>query len=234
MGYIEHLQVIEAHAFELSEARGELVTLPDATRDWYAESWLPAIEAIETSGMNRTYDFKTDGDRYLWTYQKLRELRPASSACLSSSSEGACDGLVAHGVGSPRSAMGNALRPPLTGLGHTRAMSERHCYRVVATPEDGGHTIRLVVPELADTSTVALDLVEGEVLVRQAIAMATDADDPNSFDVDLVEATPGHWDQGTVGLAKCCAVQPPPTELHAWGPMGGRPASRPSSPSRHW
>jgi len=62
----------------------------------------------------------------------------------------------------------------------------------LATPEDDGQTIRLEVPELADTSTVALDLVEGEVLVRQAIALATESDDPNSFDVDLIEATPGH------------------------------------------
>jgi hypothetical protein len=75
IGYGELLQVIEAHAFELSEARGELVTLSDATRDWYAESWLPALEAIESSGLKRAYDFKTDGDRYLWTYQKLQELR---------------------------------------------------------------------------------------------------------------------------------------------------------------
>jgi hypothetical protein len=75
MGYVELLQVIEAHAFELSEARGELVTLPEATRDWYATSWLPALEAIEATGMKRLYDFKTDGDRYLWTCQKLRELR---------------------------------------------------------------------------------------------------------------------------------------------------------------
>jgi len=29
------------------------------------------------------------------------------------------------------------------------------------------------------------------VLVRQAIALATESDDPNSFDVDLIEATPG-------------------------------------------
>jgi len=70
-------------------------------------------------------------------------------------------------------------------------MRKRHSYRVLATPEDDGQTIRLEVPELADTSTVALDLVEAEVLVRQAIALATESDDPNSFDVDLIEATPG-------------------------------------------
>jgi hypothetical protein len=75
VGYRELLQVIEAHAFELSEARSELVTLPEATRDWYASSWLPALEAIERTGLKRAYDFKTDGDRYLWTYRKLSELR---------------------------------------------------------------------------------------------------------------------------------------------------------------
>lgn len=74
-GYGELLQVIKAHAYELSETRGELVTLPEATRDWYTASWQPGIEAIESTGLRHAYDFKTDGDRYLWTYQKLRELR---------------------------------------------------------------------------------------------------------------------------------------------------------------
>jgi hypothetical protein len=75
IGYRELLQVIEAHAFELSEARGELVPLPEATRDWYTSSWRPALEAFESTGFRRAYDFKTDGDRYLWARQKLLELR---------------------------------------------------------------------------------------------------------------------------------------------------------------
>ena len=73
--YGELLRLIQAHAYEFSEARGEFVSLPEATRDWYAESWLPALEAIKTAGLRRAYDFKTDGDLYLWTSQKLRELR---------------------------------------------------------------------------------------------------------------------------------------------------------------
>ncbi|MDQ3871159.1 MAG: hypothetical protein M3301_06055 [Chloroflexota bacterium] len=74
-GYGELLQVIEAHAYELSESRGELVSLPEATRDWYTSSWLPALAAIESTGLRRAYDFKTDGDRYLWSYHKLQEMR---------------------------------------------------------------------------------------------------------------------------------------------------------------
>ena len=77
IGYGELLQVIEAHAYKLSLARGELVAPLEATRDWYASSWLPATEAIETTGLRQAYDFKTDGDRYLWTYRKHQELRAA-------------------------------------------------------------------------------------------------------------------------------------------------------------
>lgn len=79
-GYGELLQVIEAHAYELSQARETLVPLPDATRDWYASSWLPALDVIESSGLRRAYDFKTDGDLYLWTSRKLQELRTSDSA----------------------------------------------------------------------------------------------------------------------------------------------------------
>jgi hypothetical protein len=74
-GYAELMQVIEAHAYALSETRATLVPLPEATGDWFTSSWQPALAAIESSGLRRAYDFKTDGDRYLWTYRKLEELR---------------------------------------------------------------------------------------------------------------------------------------------------------------
>jgi hypothetical protein len=77
IGYGELLQVIEAHAYELSQAHSTLVPLPEATRNWFTSSWLPALEAIESTGLRQAYDFKTDGDRYLWTYRKLGELRAA-------------------------------------------------------------------------------------------------------------------------------------------------------------
>jgi len=76
-GYAELLQVIEAHAYALSETRGAVVPLPEATGDWFTSSWRPALQAIESSGLSKAYDFKTDGDRYLWTYRKLEELRAA-------------------------------------------------------------------------------------------------------------------------------------------------------------
>ena len=75
IGYAELLQAVEAHAYELSTTRGELVPMPEATADWYATSWRPAFEAINASGLARRFDFKTEGDLYLWTHAKLRELR---------------------------------------------------------------------------------------------------------------------------------------------------------------
>ncbi len=75
VGYGELLQIIEAHAYALSESQQRLVPMLEATRDWYATSWLPALDAIDESGLRGAYDFKTDGDRYLWAYRKLQELR---------------------------------------------------------------------------------------------------------------------------------------------------------------
>jgi hypothetical protein len=75
VGYAELTQVIEAHAYSMSQSAGRLVPMADATRDWYRTSWLPALDAIESSGLKQAYDFKTDGDRYLWTFRKLQELR---------------------------------------------------------------------------------------------------------------------------------------------------------------
>ena len=74
-GYGELMEVIEAHGYALSESQQRLVPMLDATADWYETSWLPALEAIDGSGLKRAYDFKTDGDRYLWTYRKRLELR---------------------------------------------------------------------------------------------------------------------------------------------------------------
>ena len=70
-------------------------------------------------------------------------------------------------------------------------METHPTYLVVAAPEPDGRAVRLEVPELADTWTVALDLLEGEVLIRQAIALAIDAEDTTSFDVEIVESAAG-------------------------------------------
>jgi hypothetical protein len=78
IGYGELLQVVQAHAYELSATRGSLVSMPEATADWYATSFLPAVEAIHNHALARRFDYKTDADLYLWVNRKLNELRTSS------------------------------------------------------------------------------------------------------------------------------------------------------------
>jgi hypothetical protein len=75
IGYWELKDLIEAHAYDISSERGEFVPMPEATDDWYDHCWLPAQNAIDSSGLRQRYSFKTAGDLYLWLNQKLRELR---------------------------------------------------------------------------------------------------------------------------------------------------------------
>lgn len=75
IGYGELLDIMEAHAYDLSRRRGELVPTDEASADWYATSWTPAQEAIAASGLPTRLWFKTLSDMYLWTFQKRRELR---------------------------------------------------------------------------------------------------------------------------------------------------------------
>ena len=70
-------------------------------------------------------------------------------------------------------------------------MADRHTYLVLAQPSWDGHALDLSVPELGETHTTALDLLEGEVLIRQAIALAIDTNDTASFEVDIRESEPG-------------------------------------------
>lgn len=70
-------------------------------------------------------------------------------------------------------------------------VTTRRTFLVLAAPTGDGDAIALSVPELGDTSTVALDETEGEVLVRQAISLALGDADPQSFDIEVRADQPG-------------------------------------------
>jgi hypothetical protein len=75
MGYWELNDVIEARGFEVSAQRGELLSMPEATADWYDTCWVAAQKAIDATDLRKRYSFKTPGDLYLWVHYKLREMR---------------------------------------------------------------------------------------------------------------------------------------------------------------
>jgi hypothetical protein len=90
IGYAELLQAVEAHAYQVSAARGALVPMPEATADWFATSWRPALEAIAASGLSNRFDFKQEGDLYLWVNAKLRELRTVNPQATWADASAAC------------------------------------------------------------------------------------------------------------------------------------------------
>ncbi len=75
IGYGELLDLVQAHAYEMSVQAAELVLLEDATADWYETEYLPALVAVREAELPEQYRHKTEGDIFLWVQGKRRELR---------------------------------------------------------------------------------------------------------------------------------------------------------------
>ena len=73
--YGELLEIVRAHAYRLSDERGSLVPIAEATADWYETEYLPALDAVRQAELPEYYRHKTDGDLFLWVHGKLRQLR---------------------------------------------------------------------------------------------------------------------------------------------------------------
>ena len=77
-GYGQILDLVEAHAYQLSVRAGQLVPLEDATADWYDTDYRPATAAIHQANLPHAYRHATKGDLYLWVEAKRRELQPTN------------------------------------------------------------------------------------------------------------------------------------------------------------
>jgi hypothetical protein len=78
-GYGQLLDLVHAHAYEMSARAGELVPLVDATANWYESEYLPALAAVREAELPEAYRHKTEGDIFLWVQGKRRELRATDS-----------------------------------------------------------------------------------------------------------------------------------------------------------
>ena len=74
-GYADLLEIVRAHAYRLSDERGELVPMAEAAADWYEREFLPALEAVAAADLPDYYRHKTPGDLFLWVHGKRRALR---------------------------------------------------------------------------------------------------------------------------------------------------------------
>ena len=77
-GYGQVLDLVEAHAYEMSIRSGELVPSEEATADWYETEYLAASAAVHEAELPKVYEHTTKGDIYLWVHAKRRELRTSN------------------------------------------------------------------------------------------------------------------------------------------------------------
>jgi len=76
VGYIELLENVQIHGYHLMLETQRVLTPAEIAADWYDEIYLPALAAIQREGLDEADPDATDADRFLWVYQRRRELFP--------------------------------------------------------------------------------------------------------------------------------------------------------------
>jgi hypothetical protein len=75
-GYVELLEQVKVHGYNLMRERGEVLADEDVAADWYDRVYQPAAEAIRTEGLPQLYPAATEGDLFLWLHERQRALFP--------------------------------------------------------------------------------------------------------------------------------------------------------------
>jgi hypothetical protein len=75
-GYVELLELVRAHGYHVMIERGEFVPIEEIAADWYDCIYLPALEAFARERLREAFPDRTDGDLFLWIWQRRRALFP--------------------------------------------------------------------------------------------------------------------------------------------------------------
>ncbi|HXV58165.1 MAG TPA: hypothetical protein VD704_09875 [Gaiellaceae bacterium] len=76
VGYIQLLETVQLHGYHLMREAGRVLPQREIAGDWYAEVYLPTVEAIHEEGLAEVCPDATDPDRFLWVWDRRRELMP--------------------------------------------------------------------------------------------------------------------------------------------------------------
>ena len=76
VGYIELLETVQLHGYHLMLDGGHVLPRAEIARRWYDEVYLPTIEAIREEGLDEVCPDATYADRFLWVWDRRRELMP--------------------------------------------------------------------------------------------------------------------------------------------------------------
>jgi hypothetical protein len=75
-GYVELLDTVKVHGYHMMFKRGEVVSTEEIARNWYEHEYVPAVDAIRSEALHEAFPHCTDGDLFLWAYERRRRLFP--------------------------------------------------------------------------------------------------------------------------------------------------------------
>jgi len=73
-GYLELLETIKAHGWELARCLGRLPSPEELGTSWLAEVYQPGLRALHEAGLSCPHEDATEADSFLWLYQRRRAL----------------------------------------------------------------------------------------------------------------------------------------------------------------
>lgn len=75
-GYIQLLELVKVHGYHLMQERNLVLSPHEIAGDWYDRVYLPTVEAIKDEGAGGDESGATDGDLFLWIWERRRALDP--------------------------------------------------------------------------------------------------------------------------------------------------------------
>ena len=75
-GFIELLDVVKAHGYDLMLEQDRVLQPHEIAADWYDRVYLPAIESIRWENLRELEPGSTEGDLFLWVLQRRRKHDP--------------------------------------------------------------------------------------------------------------------------------------------------------------
>jgi hypothetical protein len=73
-GYLELLETIKAHGWDLARCLGRLPSPEELGRSWLTEVYQPGLRALHEAGLSCPHEDATEADSFLWLYQRRRAL----------------------------------------------------------------------------------------------------------------------------------------------------------------
>ncbi len=75
-GYIQLLELVKVHGYHLMQERNEVLPSEVIGGDWFDRVYLPTIDAIKKEGLMADFGGASEGDLFLWIWERRRALHP--------------------------------------------------------------------------------------------------------------------------------------------------------------